>query len=89
MYSVILVAFDLEELGSQGSKVFVQDFLIPRVLEAGGYPKFTGAIIMDSLLSFDSSENSQDIEEEWREQIPEAAANILNNTSKSLRRFCH
>ena len=40
-YSIILVAFDLEEVGSQGSLVFVQDFLIARVIEAGGYPQFS------------------------------------------------
>jgi len=75
-YSVILVAFDLEEFGSQGSLVFVQDFLIPRVLEAGGYPKFTGAIIMDSLLHHNTSKDSQDMEKEWVEQVPTAAKSI-------------
>jgi hypothetical protein len=61
-YFVSLVAFDLEEFGSQGSLVFVQDFLIPRVLEAGGYPQFTEAIIMDSLLHHNTSKDSQDME---------------------------
>ena len=81
-YSVILVAFDLEEIGSQGSLVFVQDFLIPRVLEAGGYPQFTGAIIMDSLLHHNTSKDSQDIEKEWENQVPAAAKSIKENNSK-------
>ena len=81
-YSVIIVAFDLEEFGSQGSLVFVQDFLIPRVMEAGGYPHFTGAIIMDSLLHYNTSKDSQDMEPEWGEQVPEATKSILDNRSE-------
>ena len=30
-FSIILVAFDLEEFGSQGSLVFLHDFLLPKV----------------------------------------------------------
>lgn len=75
-FSVILVAFDLEEFGSQGSLVFVQDFLIPKVLEAGGFPQFTGAIIMDSLLHHNTSTDSQDMEKEWVDQVPVAAKSI-------------
>ena len=60
----------------------MQDFLIPRVLEAGGYPQFTGAIIMDSLLHHNTSNNSQDMEPEWEEQIPEAAKSIVENRSE-------
>ena len=30
-FSIILVAFDLEEFGSQGALVFLHDFLIPKV----------------------------------------------------------
>ena len=32
-FSIILVAFDLEEFGSQGALVFLHDFLIPKVLK--------------------------------------------------------
>ena len=30
-FSIILVAFDLEEFGSQGALVFLHDFLLPKV----------------------------------------------------------
>ena len=30
-FSIILVAFDLEEFGSQGAQVFLHDFLLPKV----------------------------------------------------------
>ena len=88
-YSVIIVAFDLEEFGSQGSLVFVQDFLIPRVMEAGGYPHFTGAIIMDSLLHYNTSKDSQDMEPEWGEQVPEATKSILDNRSEFSKGMFH
>ena len=81
-FTMILVAFDLEEFGSQGSLVFVQDFLIPKILEAGGYPQFTGAIILDSLLHHNSSASSQDIEKEWIGQVPDAAASLQEKNSK-------
>lgn len=37
-YTVILVLFDLEEYGMQGSLAFMQDFLVLRILEPMGYP---------------------------------------------------
>ena len=35
-FSVLMVAFDLEEVASQGSLAFIQDFLIPTVLKQTG-----------------------------------------------------
>ena len=35
-FSVMMVAFDLEEVASQGSLAFIQDFLIPTVLKQTG-----------------------------------------------------
>ena len=81
-YSIILVAFDLEEYGSQGSLVFVQDFLIPKVLDSGGFPKFRGAIIMDSILHHNMTKDSQTVEEEWKHQVPEAVMDIQRNKGK-------
>ena len=81
-YSVILVAFDLEEYGSQGSLVFVQEFLIPTVLRAGGYPEFRGAIIMDSILYHNNTDQSQTMEEKWAEQVPKAFRDIKEHQGK-------
>ena len=41
-HSIILVAFDLEEYGSQGSLIFVQDFLIPKIARFRRIPKVQG-----------------------------------------------
>ena len=78
-YSIILVAFDLEEFGSQGSLVFVQDFLIAKVIEAGGYQKFRGAIIMDSILHHNMTKDSQNMEQEWQHQVQSAVRDIKDN----------
>ena len=63
------MAFDLEEVGGQGSLVFVHDFLMSQVsppslcrppllqvLRSPGrpQPKFTGAIIMDCILNYNT-----------------------------------
>ena len=81
-YSIMLVAFDLEEVGSQGSLVFVQDFLIAKVMEVGGYPKFRGAIIMDSILHHNMTKDSQTMEEEWTHQVPKAVRDIKANNGE-------
>ena len=59
---MILVAFDLEENGGEGSRQFIQDFLIPRLLTSQyglSRSKFAGAIILDCVLGYDNQENSQ------------------------------
>jgi hypothetical protein len=39
-YTVIFVAFDKEEVGSQGSHEFVRGFLVPTVFRRTGWPEF-------------------------------------------------
>ena len=61
-FTVILVAFDLEENGGEGSRQFVQDFLLPRLLTSDyglSKSKFAGAIILDCVLGYNDQENSQ------------------------------
>merc|ERR1719295_715251 len=79
-----MVAFDLEEFGSQGALVFLHDFLLPKVLRPRGFPQtqFTGAIVMDSILNFNSSVGSQDVEEEWKTLMPELAASLKKQKGK-------
>ena len=64
--TIVIVAFDLEEIGSEGSQQFVQEFLLPRLLTKMGpggslglRSQFAGAIIMDCLLGYDTEEGSQ------------------------------
>ena len=58
-YSIILVLFDLEEYGTQGSMAFVQDFLVPSVVRKMGFPGVMGAYILDSVMAFNDTADSQ------------------------------
>ena len=43
--TVIFVAFDKEEVGSQGSHEFVRSFLVPRFFSGKQQPEFQGKVI--------------------------------------------
>ena len=58
-FSIVLVLFDLEEYGTQGSMAFVQDFLVPSVLRKMGFPGVMGAYILDSIMAFNNTAGSQ------------------------------
>ena len=84
--TVIFVTYDLEEMGGLGSREFVQEFLLPRILldpDLKPRCQFSGAVILDCVLNYDNSENSQDIEEDWQVLVPGAARNIIRNKSNS------
>ena len=57
-HTILLVAFDLEEKGILGSLAFVNNYLIPHEL-VKKRSKFSGAYIMEQILNYDSSPNSQ------------------------------
>ena len=58
--TVMFVAFDFEEAGYVGSKIFVENYLIPEEL-IKEQAKFLGAFIFDNLMIYKSEENSQRI----------------------------
>jgi len=70
-YSVLFVAFDKEEVGSQGSHEFVRSYLVPEFFKGSEWPEFQGAFIMDTIMNFNETENSQSIPELWRGKISE------------------
>ena len=80
-YSVILVAFDLEEAASQGSLVFVQDWLLPQLIRLTG-ASLQGAIILDSILHYNDTINSQNIGSGWERLVPGAVDVIKKNKSE-------
>lgn len=67
-YSIIFVAFDKEEVGSQGSHEFIRGFLVPTVFKGSGWPEFQGAIIMDTIMNYNTSSGSQVMPEAWLER---------------------
>lgn len=68
-YSVLFVAFDKEEVGSQGSHEFVRSYLVPKFFKGSEWPEFQGAFIMDTILNFNDTEGSQSIPDSWHDKI--------------------
>ena len=83
-YSVIFVAFDKEEVGSQGSHEFVRSFLLPRFFSDKQQPEFQGtvlapsdpsssptpgAFILDTILNYNATAGSQVVPGAWAEQL--------------------
>jgi len=68
-YSVIFVAFDKEEVGSQGSHEFVRSYLVPRFFKGKKWPEFQGALILDTIMNFNETAGSQIYPEIWEKKI--------------------
>ena len=70
--TVFLVAFDLQEQGILGSLAFVNNYLIPNELVAKRN-HFTGAYILEMLLNYDNSSQSQILPLDMVLAVPESA----------------
>lgn len=81
-YTVVFVCFDLEEYGTQGSLAFVQDFLVPYLVEKMNFPGIQGAYILDSIMSYNSSEGSQQLPNDYIRHMPVQSAEIENDGRK-------
>ena len=68
-YSVIFVAFDKEEVGSQGSHEFVRSFLVPRFFTGKKWPEFQGALILDTIMNYNNTAGSQTFPSSWANKI--------------------
>ena len=68
-YSVIFVAFDKEEVGSQGSHEFIRSYLVPRFFKGDKWPEFQGALILDTIMNFNETAGSQTFPEVWKDKI--------------------
>merc|ERR1711892_1292411 len=74
-YSVLFVAFDKEEVGSQGSHEFVRSYLVPEFFKGSEWPEFQGALILDTIMNFNETVGSQTFPESWAEKISGDAYN--------------
>jgi len=68
-YTVMFVAFDKEEVGSQGSHEFIRSYLVPQFFKGSHWPEFQGAFILDTIMNFNATVNSQSFPDSWREKI--------------------
>ncbi|TRY63440.1 hypothetical protein TCAL_06871, partial [Tigriopus californicus] len=79
-YTIIFVAFDLEESGCYGSLEFIRKYIMPEFLD-NGIP-IQGAYILDTLLNFDDDPDSQLVPKNWMNIVPEVAKSIEDNGKK-------
>jgi hypothetical protein len=76
-YSILLVAFDLEEAGLIGSNHFVRNYLQAYDTEV------LGVINLDMIGFFSRKPNSQTVPAEFKEAFPDIAKRIKNNKNRA------
>ncbi|KAF2362854.1 Peptidase M28 [Trinorchestia longiramus] len=80
--TIVFVAFDLEEMGTQGSMMFVKDF-VPRVLGGElGMDRISGALVLDCIGNWDPEPGSQDLPEGWHDYLPRFVQRLQTNDRK-------
>ena len=62
--TVIFAFFDKEEIGCEGSKAFVREFVVPLIVGELG-ATIQGVYNLDTLLGFSSQPASQDMDPSW------------------------
>ena len=80
--TIILAALDLEEVGTHGAIAFVHDFLIKNFLYPYNFPQIQGFIVLDSIMSFNASKNSQKVGEDYLRSFPEESRKLLKEGAK-------
>ncbi|RWS14985.1 hypothetical protein B4U79_09574 [Dinothrombium tinctorium] len=78
--SVYFVFFDEEEKGTRGSKVFVRNYLLPKVLHKKS--KFIAALILDMVMAFDAKPNTQTLPSDVIEFCPYAVDWMRSNSNR-------
>ena len=76
--TIIFAFFDKEEVGCEGSKAFVREFVIPLIVGEFG-ASIRGVYNLDTLLGFSSVPDSQDMEPSWEKLYPDLFHTIENN----------
>ncbi|RWS01451.1 hypothetical protein B4U79_02555 [Dinothrombium tinctorium] len=79
--TIYFVLFDEEETGLHGSIAFVDEYLVPKVLETTN-STFVGAFIADMILSYDDTPFSAKIPDDMYQFAPEAIEIIKNNSNR-------
>ncbi|XP_071548013.1 uncharacterized protein [Panulirus ornatus] len=75
-HTIFFVAFDLEEIGTQGSLVFVKDYLTSAIMDKFGIRQVTGAFILDCVSNWDPQPGTQDFPEHWSNLLPDAGHSL-------------
>ena len=76
--TVIFAFFDKEEVGCEGSKAFVREFVVPLIVGEFG-ASIQGVYNLDTLMGFSSLPGSQDMDPSWERFYPDLFHTIENN----------
>ncbi|RWS05824.1 uncharacterized protein B4U79_10838, partial [Dinothrombium tinctorium] len=79
--TVYFVLFDQEESGLDGSIAFVDEYMVPKVIDKTN-ATFIGAYVTDMVLLYDDTPNIQTLPEDFIELSPQAAAKVKSNSNK-------
>ncbi|RWS29321.1 uncharacterized protein B4U80_11618 [Leptotrombidium deliense] len=79
-HTILFVAFDLEELGLWGSIAFIREYLLPKEIQRG--VKFIGSYILDMVLNYDTSVNSQTLPNDFVLAIPGITTKLKSNKNR-------
>ncbi|RWS22431.1 hypothetical protein B4U80_00895, partial [Leptotrombidium deliense] len=77
--SIYFILFDQEESGLEGSKAFVKEYLIPKIIFRQK-AEYVGAFVTDMCLTYDPEPKSQEIPHDFPKIVPQAADWISNNS---------
>ncbi|RWS19964.1 uncharacterized protein B4U80_09422, partial [Leptotrombidium deliense] len=77
--TIYFVLFDQEETGLEGSVAFVDEYLIPKVIDRKK-ATFVGAYLADMLLLFDDKPNVQVLAADVKQMCPDSYNWIVNNS---------
>ncbi|CAL4063473.1 unnamed protein product, partial [Meganyctiphanes norvegica] len=75
-HSIFFVAFDLEEIGTQGSLMFVKDYLVGSVMNKFGIPEITGCYVVDCISNWEPELNSQEFPARWEAHLPDTVKSL-------------
>ncbi|XP_068230907.1 uncharacterized protein [Palaemon carinicauda] len=78
-HSIFFVAFDLEEVGTQGSLMFVKDYLVKSIIKEFGIEEVTGAFILDCISNWDPNPDSQDFPGPWAAYLPSVNESMVEH----------
>ena len=75
--TIIFAFFDKEEVGCEGSKAFVREFVVPLIVGELG-ATIRGVYNLDTLLGFSTQPGSQDTDPSWERLYPDLFHAIQN-----------
>ncbi|XP_037078182.1 uncharacterized protein LOC119099179 isoform X2 [Pollicipes pollicipes] len=81
-FSLLFVAFDLEEVGGAGSMAFIHQFLNAKILEPAGWPDAQGAFILDTIMNYNATRGVQTVPAPWVTQMLDTIQRLDENDAR-------